>query len=210
MPDIRNYDKNNTDLKHADAEKAGGTMVNPLGTALAKTRKAARETVPTIRSARKRLPVVVDIILALLMVAMIGASIVGAYYIFKYFTVDYDTVEVEYTVLLDTAVSGKLKNEIVYCEMDDGNTLAFGKVISAVTDEKGRTLVTVSATVKYKEDEGYFLSDVRLAHGVKYSLRTEQGVVLSGAVVEIVDKNALAGSLQMIPSAYLAPVKEVG
>ena len=208
MPDIRNYDKNNTDLKHADAEKAGGTMVNPLGTAFAKTRRAARETVPSIRSARKRLPIVVDIILALLMIAMIGASVVGAYYIFKYFTVDYDAVEVEYTVLIEPAVTGKLKNEVVYCEID-GSTFVFGKVISAVNDEQGRTLLTVAATVKYKADEGYFLGDVRLAHGSVFELRTEQGAPLHGTVVEIVDKYASAGSLQLMPAAT-ASMKEVG
>ena len=209
MPDIRNYDNNN-DLKRADAVKASSTVVNPLENALAKTRRAAREITPNIRSARKRLPVVVDIILALLIVAMIGASVVGAYYIFKYFTVDYDAVEIEYTLLVENPDTGKLKNEIVYCEID-GNTLAFGKVKSTVTDGKGRMLVTVSTTVKYKYDEGYFLGDERLAHGSVYTLRTEQGVSFEGTVVEIVDKNApMNDSLKLTPSAVLAPMKEVG
>lgn len=187
MPDIRNQDVNDNGLKHADSDKSGGIMNQPLGN-LAKTRKNSFEMVKKVRSARKRMPIVLDIIIAILLVAMIVALAVGGFYAFRHFTVDYDTVEVEYTVVLNEKVSGTLKNDQVYCDVD-GNTLHFGKIKSVNVDENGKQIIVIAQTVKYKADMGYSIGNERLAVGCEYILRTERDKILSGTVVEFVDKS---------------------
>lgn len=187
MPDIRNYDVNDKGLKQADSDKSGGVINQPLST-LAKTRRNGFEMVKKVRSARKRMPIVLDIIIAILLAAMIVGVAVGGFYAFRYFTVDYDTVEVEYTLILDENVTGSLKNDQVYCDVD-GNTLHFGKIKSTDVDENGRQIIVIAHTVKYKPDMGYSVGDERLAVGCEYVLRTERGKTLSGTVVEFVDKS---------------------
>lgn len=204
MPDIRNYDINDKGLKNADSEKSGG-IINPLAGSLPKTRKGEYETLKRVGQARKRLPVVVDIIIAILMLAMIAGVFVGAFYLFRYFTVDYDTVNVEYTVVLDNVTVGKLKNENVYCDIN-GSTVYFGKIKSAAVDGNGNTVLLIAVTVKYKEDEGYFIGEERLAVGSRYALRTEQGTALTGTVVGFVDKSKPEEELSLLTPA-LALVK---
>ena len=197
MPDIKNYDVNDKGLKHADADKSGGVL-NQLTGSIPKNRKSDYDTVKRVRQARKRLPIVVDVIIAILILAMIVGAFVGAFYLFRYFTVDYDTVNVEYTVVLDSSVAGKLKNENVYCDID-GNTVYFGKIKKAETDGMGNTLIRISATVRYKEDEGYTLGESRLAVGARFALRTEQGVSFAGTIVEFVDKSKPEEELSLLP-----------
>ncbi len=187
MPDIRNQDVNDNGLKQADSDKSGGIMNQPLGS-LAKTRKNSFEMVKRVRSARKRMPIVLDIIIAILLAAMICALAVGGFYAFRHFTVDYDTVEVEYTVVIDEKIAVNLKNDQVYCDVD-GNTLHFGKIKSMSVDDNGRQIIVIAQTVKYKPDMGYSIGNERLAVGCEYILRTERGKILSGTVVEFVDKS---------------------
>ena len=186
MPDIKNYDINSKGLKNADSDKSGGITNQPLAT-LAKTRKNDYSPIKKIRSARKRMPIVVDVIIAIILAIIIGAVAVGGFYAFRYFTVDYDTVDVEYMIILDENSAKNLKNEQVYCDID-GNTLHFGKIKSIGTDGNGRQVVVIAHTVKYKADEGYSIGEERLAVGRSYNLRTENGTNVSGTVVEFLDK----------------------
>ena len=193
MPDIRNNDVNDKGLKSADAEKSGGIINQPLGN-LPKNRKNEYEMVKRVRSARKRMPIVIDVIIAILLAAMIFALAVGAFYAFRHFTVDYDTVEVEYALILpeNKEVPKTLRNEQVYYDID-GNTLNFGKVKSFGSDTNGRQIIVISHTVKYRSDMGYSIGDERLAVGCEYTLRTAAGTSFSGTVVEFVDKSGVNG-----------------
>ena len=191
MPDIRNYDINDKGLKHADSDKSGGGNSQPLGN-LPKVKKSGNDMVKKIKGARKRMPIVVDVIIAILLVVMIGAVTAGGFYAFRYFTVDYDTVDVEYTVIISdiTAPENLKKNDQVYCDIE-GNTVHFGKIKSISADANGNQIIVIAHTVSYKEDVGYSIGSEKLAVGCEYVLRTEKGTELSGTVVEFVNKTVL-------------------
>lgn len=187
MPDMKNF-HNENGLKHADAEKAGATP-NPVVETVTKQRRGDRGGFKVMKSsARKKLPIVIDIIIALLIVAVAVGAVFGAFYAFRYFTVDYDTVNVEYTVILDEAIGGKLKNESVYFE-NDGSTYYFGKIKSATLLEDGAQIIVITSSARFKPDEGYTLGGVeKLAVGGHLTLRTAQRTDVSGTVVELLDK----------------------
>lgn len=189
MPDIKNYDINDKDLKGADAEKSSGTVLQLSGLDLGKSRKSDSNPLAGKQTARKRLPIVIDIIIALLFVALFAGAIVGAYFAFRSFAVDFESVDVEYTMLVaaDEDELAAVADQLLYMDVN-GSVEYFGKIKSATySSANGAWLVTVSATVKYKEGEGYAVGNQRLAVGQSLSLRTENGRAISGTVVELYD-----------------------
>ena len=201
MPDIKNYDKNETekDLKHADAEKSSGTVSQLAGISLGKARKGEDSGFKVRQTARKRLPIVVDIIIAILFVAIFAGIVTGAYFAFRSFAVDFENVNVEYTVLVPEASAADyagLEEQQLYLDVD-GNVEFFGKVKSVrASENEGYVLVTVKSTVRYKEGDGYSIGEYKLAVGQEYTLRTQSGKTVAGVVVELYDakhqKNAEA------------------
>ncbi len=192
MPDIKNYDKNEIerDLKRADAEKSGGINAQLTGINIQKPKKN-EETFKARSTARKRLPVAVDILIAILFVALFAGAVVGGYYAFRYFAVDYETAEVEYTVAVSAddylAMGDSLVQKNVYYDVE-GSLEYFGKVKSAgVSETEGIAVITVVNTVKYKEKDGYSVGDVKLAVGQSYKLRIENGEAFDCTVVELND-----------------------
>lgn len=189
MPEIKNYDKNEKNLKGADSEKSSGTVLQFSGIDLGKAKKTDGNALTGKQSARKRLPIVVDIIIALLFVALFGGLIVGAYYAFRSFAVDFESVNVEYTMLVsaDADELSAVADQLLYMDVND-SVEYFGKIKSATySKENGAWLVTVSATAKYKDGDGYTLGHKRLAVGQSLSLRTENGRAISGTIVELYD-----------------------
>ena len=193
MPDINNYNKNETekDLKRADAEKSSGTVSQLAGISLNKARKSENGGFNVRQTARKRLPIVVDIIIAILFVAIFAGAIVGAYFAFRAFAVDFESVNAEYTMLVLTenaADYAGLEEQALYLDID-GSVEFFGKIKSVQASEKnGGVLVVVEATVRYKEGEGYSFGDCKLAVGQEYTLRTQNGKSIYGTVVELCDE----------------------
>ena len=193
MPDIKNYNKNETekDLKRADAEKSSGAVSQLAGISLNKARRSEDPGFKVRQTARKRLPIVIDIIIAILFVALFAGAIVGAYYAFRAFAVDFESVNAEYTMLIHTENSADfagLEEQALYLDVD-GSVEFFGKIKSVQASEKnGGVLMVVSATVRYKEGEGYAIGDSRLAVGQEYTLRTQGGKSICGTVVELCDE----------------------
>ena len=193
MPDIKNYNKNETekDLKRADAEKSNGTVSQLAGISLHKARKSEDMGFGARKTARKRLPIAVDIIIALLFVALLTGVVAGAYYAFRAFAVDFESVNAEYTMLIpaeNAADYAGLEEQALYMDVD-GSVEFFVKINSVQTSEKnGGVLVVVKATVRYKEGEGYSIGDSRLAVGQEFTLRTQSGKTLCGTVVELCDE----------------------
>lgn len=193
MPDIKNYNKNETekDLKRADAEKSSGTVSQLAGISLSKARKSEDNGFQAIQTARKRLPIVVDIIIAILFVVIFAGAVVGAYFAFRAFAVDFESVNAEYTMLVITengADYAGLEEQALYLDID-GSVEFFGKIKSVQASEKnGGVLVVVGATVRYKEGEGYSVGDCKLAVGQEYTLRTQYGKSICGTVVELCDE----------------------
>ena len=193
---------NKNDLKSADSEKAFGTsgqnsmtevgikLGEALGASSAKNRK------------RKRLPLVLDIVAAVLLVAIVVGVAVGAYQLFRFYTDDYEGVEVEYTFILISERVWEmnyraLRNKELYLDAD-GNTVYFGTVVSseivATEDDPavGMLTLTVKANVKYKADEGYSIAGHRIAVGSEYRLRSET-LTIDGAIVELTDHSRMEG-----------------
>ena len=209
MPDIKNYDNNKTekDLKHADAERAGGTISQIAGMNLPKNKKGEISGFSSKQTARKSLPIVVDIIVALLILAIFAGVVVGAYFVFRAFAVDFESIDVEYTVLVpcaDGEAYSGLEYQSLYYDVD-GSVEFFGKVKSVQMSEKGgAVLMTVSATVRYKEGEGYSVGDVKLAVGQEYTLRSESGRVISGTVVELHSSKQPKSLANTVPVTVMA------
>lgn len=191
MPDIKNYDKNEieNDLKSADSEKSGGINAQLANLNMPRPKKKDDEFQG--RSiARKRLPLAIDIIIALLFVALFAGVIVGAYYTFRFFANDYESAVVEYVIAVESAdgiIDDSLVQTNLYYDVED-SLEHFGRVKSVSFNESGdKCYITIVNTVKYKETEGYSIEENRLAVGEIYTLRGESGVVIAGTVVELHD-----------------------
>ena len=187
MAELKNYGSNGEKggLKHADAEKSytspipnsilDGVSVK-LGDSIGSSVRAKKD--------EKRIPVLVDIITGLLLLAIVVGIAVGAVYLFRYYTDDYEGVSVEYTYIcisddLEEMHGRSLRNKSLYLDTED-NTLYFGNVESG---EK-MLVVVVNANLKFKDDEGYSVNDQRIAVGSEYTLRSED-VVVNGTIVEL-------------------------
>ena len=204
MPDIKNYDKNKTarDLKRADAEKSSGAVSQLAGISLNKARGGDDNGFKAKQTARKRLPIVVDIIIAILFVAIFAGAVTGAYFAFRAFAVDFESVNVEYTMLVLTenvADYSGLEEQALYLD-HDGSVEFFGKIKSVQASEKnGGVLVVVEATVRYREGEGYSVDECKLAVGQEYTLRTQYGKSICGTVVELRDEKRQSPAEAALP-----------
>lgn len=199
MAEMKKYDQGSdkTNLKKADSKKTRGDGALPQApSADLFEGKRIRDTV--VKKTRgKKLPIAVDIIIGIILVAMVIAVIVGAYMLFRYFSNDYDVSEVEYTVI--SQVSGDLES---YASLEDksvyynvwGNSLYFGKVkdvsmiVTPSDDDKDTLVITISAEVKHRDGEGYKIEDCWIAIGSEYDLMIGDMNVSKAAIVEVNEK----------------------
>ena len=191
MPDFKNnLDAAGTGLKHRDAERNGGSKT------IAKPDKifslpASLDAFKSVKKVRKKdIPVVVDIIIALLLLAVVCGAVFGGYWLFKYFNVNYVSVDLTYVFAVEDFDLPEgygysdLKNEYVFFDTD-GNTVGFGRIRSAEYNEKSDMLILcVVVNAKYNETEGYSVDSYPIAIGESYSLRTEK-MALCGDVVDL-------------------------
>lgn len=148
----------------------------------------------TKRKQRKKLPVVVDIAIGVLLLAFAVGIIIGAYVMFRYYSDDFGETDIEYSFLVeqyvedDVSIYRTTKNKELYMDVD-GNALYFGRIIDVETIEDAKNgnnsaLLTVSVSVKHKTGSGYRIGDYRIAVGSEYTLRSES-VFINGTVVEL-------------------------
>ena len=177
------------DLRHADMDRFGkeglGGAREPADTAT-KEKKVKNKQKKKGQSDREKhagVPLLLDIGVALVIIAVIAALIVGAYFLFKYYSDSYKDASIQYTVLISgedaETISdvNSLKNKEIYYDLD-GNAYYFGKVTSVniLEGEDGERQITarISVTSKYKRGEGYAVDGNRIAVGCEYSLRIEE------------------------------------
>ncbi len=197
MGEYKNYeDPKNGDLKYADAEKSSGPSSQ---------RAASDSILPGLadfampagdRKHKKKLPILVDVIIGILMLAFAVGVVAGAYYLFRFFSDDYEGIEVEYTFvkIADSQTLTRyrgLKNTNVYIDTEE-NAHYMGKVMSAEIvelDEDGSAMLVlvISSNAKYRGGEGYTVGDFRIAVGSDYTLRSGT-VTVDGTIVELQDK----------------------
>ena len=200
MADIKKYgaDESRSSLKLADAEKSGSTAKSPerVQEFIGEKMIGDIESGKGLRAKRKkRVSVILDIIVAIILLSLVAGAVAGAYYLFKYYSDDYDSVNVKYTFAFaytgDSDPMNMQGQEIYYT--NGGNSYYFGKIISAKRinlDGSGENAyaITVSVNAKYRDDSGYSLDGYKLAVGSEYTLRSNT-TQFKGVVVDLVRSN---------------------
>ena len=184
MAEINKYTKDEQaqGLKSADStKKAKENPVVGLRTELFVGKKIKERPVGYAVKVKKKLPVAVDIIAGILMLVLVLAVIIGSYLLFRYYSNDYDGVDVEYqitvSVLDDPDTYKSLEGGELFMDVAD-NSVYFGKITGVKTvkdpgdhpgNNGGKVILTVQASVKHRDGEGYSVGDSRLAVGSKYA-----------------------------------------
>ncbi len=185
MSKYKNYDWDNSKrkLKKADREKNNDNIHLGADLLFGKNDALAYKK----NKARRRLPLAVDIIIAILLLAIAIGIVVGAYFGFRYFTVDYESVTIEYTILAKTD-NAKAYSDIVGKHIykdEDKNTLYMGKITSAdVYSADGEVVIKVQLDANYKSEEGYFAENFKISVGKSIKVRTES-FNINGEIVEL-------------------------
>lgn len=174
-------------LKHADIDKFSSdrlaTDSSDKGDFLIKDKKIKDKQDKKSANKKRRIPLAVDIIAALVIILMVVGLLFGVYYVFSRYADSYNDVSIQYTVFISgedaSAISdpNSLKGKELYFD-SKGNTYYFGKITS-VTSQSGadgelQISARVSVSAKYRNDKGYSVNDNRIAVGSEYSLRTEE------------------------------------
>lgn len=196
MPELKNQNqgKPTKNLKKADSEKSsGGAQLDYIaGLRGVKAKESGENEKSKNATARKKLPLIVDIVITVLMLAIVAGVIVGAYYLFRYFSTDYESVGIEYSFAVECKENASDYQKYVRKELYydvDGSTVYFGKIESvSVSEDNDLAVIIVEVTANHKADEGYYLGDERVAVGSGYTLRIEDQTV-SGTVVELTEVN---------------------
>ncbi len=192
MPELKKNDQSETakNLKKADSEKSsGGAQLDYIvGLRTVKAKDPAESEKSRNSKSRKKLPLIVDIIITVLMLAIVAGVIVGAYYLFRYFSTDYESVSIEYSFAVPCEENAEeylsVENKELYFDID-GSTVYFGKITAVeVSEDNSLAVLTVKVTANHKGDEGYYLGDERVAVGSDYTLRIDDRIV-NGTVVEL-------------------------
>ncbi len=188
-------------LKHADIDKFGseqlGKKKSDSTELLNREKKAKDKQVRGEDSSdpkkNRKIPLGVDIAIAVFIVVLAAALVVGVYFMIKSQTIGYENVTVKYTALVSQSDKEKIakpegfKGKAVYFDAN-GNSLYMGSVseVKTIEDESGKSQLAVVITVssKYKKDEGYSSSGKRIAVGCEYVLRVGD-VSFSSEIVEI-------------------------
>ncbi len=185
MSKYKNYDWDNSkrNLKKADREKNNDNVHLGADTLFGKNEAFSYKKI----KARRRLPLAVDIILAVLLLAITFGIVAGAYYGYRYFTVDYESVTIEYIILAKTD-NAKAYSDIVGKHIykdEDKNTLYLGKITGAdVYGADGEVAIKVQLDANYKTEEGYFAENFKISVGKSVKVRTES-FNISGEIVEL-------------------------
>ena len=186
---------NRKDLKRADAEKSfGSSSQNVIVESVGATLSSLGSSKGRRLSVKRRLPVIVDIFIGIIILAIFVGIVVGAYFLFRYYTDDYEGIDIEYVFISpceeDREAFRTVKNKELYFDAD-GNTLYFGKVSEIdVTESKDGDkylVLTVNANAKFKSGEGYSVGDRKIAVGSEFSFRVD-GRIIAGTVVELYEK----------------------
>ncbi len=176
------FEQNARNLKKADSKKSLGdsSQLAGLRGELFGARKVSDKGIGTNVKVKKRIPIAVDIIAGILMLALTCAVIVGSYMLFRYYSDDYDSVNVVYTAIVELPDNiesyGTMKGSELFMDVSS-NSVYFGKitevrVVSGDGEVGGQVLLTVSANAKYRDGKGYSIGDSRLAVGSKHTLRS--------------------------------------
>lgn len=179
MPENKKFgtDEKDPNLKKEDQRKISAVQGsgNTHGMDIFGGRRMADKSVGSNVKVKKKLPIAVDIIAGILMLAIVCGIVVGSYMLFRYYSDDYDTKSLSCTVFFNADEElnkyMSMKNGDLYMDFTD-NTVYFGRITKVRTDEdNNRVILQVTVDARYRDEEGYSLGEIRLAVGGEYKLR---------------------------------------
>lgn len=179
MPENKKFgtDEKDPNLKKEDQRKISAVQGsgNTHGMDIFGGRRMADKSVGSNVKVKKKLPIAVDIIAGILMLAIVCGIVVGSYMLFRYYSDDYDTKSLSCTVFFNADEELNkymgMKNGDLYMDFTD-NTVYFGRITEIRTDEdNNRVILQVTVDARYRDEEGYSLGEIRLAVGGEYKLR---------------------------------------
>lgn len=189
----RESSEKEVNLKRKDARKNsadGSLRVVNLSAGKRSGGIALDERISQIK-VKKKLPLAVDIIAGILMLALVIAVIIVSYMLFRYYSNDYTSKNVTYEMIVtagdDLSVYEDMEKKEIYLDTSD-NSVYFGEIteVIVVDGENNMVIFTVRADVKYRKNEGYSIGERRLAVGSEFSnLRCGEQMLGSAAVVEL-------------------------
>lgn len=187
-----------------DAQKASSiapeTTLTPVNEPKKKIRKA-----PKVKKPRKKgLPVAVDVLIVVLLLAVIAGAVYGIYAAGKYFSTRYAEKQINYTFLLESVDPALALDEDMRCVIQSGSSVylsgeegsySLGKVLgnSLEVNEDGTIdiYVTVDTAANYNYTLGYFVEQTKIAVGKTYTCRfcglASDAVIVELQVVEEVE-----------------------
>lgn len=183
MSDINIYGKDENAIEKSDVNVNAGNkdISDILGKNLSLNRNYKR--------IKKKLPVVTDIIIGVLILVLVAGLAIGAYFAFRHYANDFGELQVEYSFLVTNKddIYNTLRNRELYMDTDE-NAQYFGRVSSVYTVENeeigSATILTVKVPVRHKNGSGYLIGENRIGVGCEYALRSES-LVMQGTVVEL-------------------------
>lgn len=181
----------------ADDQKASGTAQEPAAASSAESKKKIRKAPKVKKPGKKALPLAVDILIVVMLVAVIATAVWGVYKLGNHFATRYAQKEITYTMLARGVDAGLaydadgdcvvLPDSDVFVLEQDQSTLT-GQVLSVSTEnnEDGTVdvYVTVRSTADYNYTLGYFVDRVKIAVGKEYACRFS-GLANDAVIVEL-------------------------
>ena len=182
----------------ADDQKASSIAQEQPSAPVTETKKKIRKA-PKVKKPRKKgLPIAVDILIVIVLLALIAGAVWGIYELGNYFATRYAQREITYTLLakdVDAALAldadGKcvvLPDTDVFVS-DAEQSVLVGEVLSVSTEQGSEdgTLdlyVVVRTTANYNHKLGYFADRIKIAVGKAYTCRFS-GLVSDAVIVEL-------------------------
>ena len=128
----KDFDEKSNNLKKADLKKSQGEVGTTLKNEILGGRKIRENSDIKNIKVKRRLPIAIDIIAGILMLALMCGVVAGSYFLFRYYSIDYDSVNVTYKVAFDTAEKEQVlavmrANEKVFLDTES-NSVYFGKI----------------------------------------------------------------------------------
>ena len=188
-------------LPVADDQKAPAAAQEPAAASSAEPKKKIRKA-PRVKKPRKKgLPLAVDILIVVTLVALIVGAGWGIYTIGNLFATRYAQKEITYMMLLDDVDAVLAYNENGKCVvlpdtdvfvLEQEQSTLVGEVLSVSTEKNADgtvdIYVSVRTTANYNYTLGYFVDDVKIAVGKAYDCRfcglAEDAVIVELQVTE--------------------------
>ena len=181
----------------ADDRKASGIAQEQPTTPAPENKKRVRKA-PKVKKPRKKgLPIAVDILIVISLLALIAAAVWGVYALADYYATHYEKREITYTLLaseVDAALALDAEGNCVILPqtdvfvVDGEQSIPVGRVLSVTYEQNGQdtvdVYVTVRATADYGKNLGYFVNETKIAVGKAYTCRFS-GMVSDTVTVEL-------------------------